>query len=140
MMRMCLGCKINWEGRLMETSVQHIGQKHRGESVTLLYDKACFSYSYMVALHRVGFQNRCWNSVITWLIFWPVLTFYVLKQWLPNPYEWNNCPHLLLSTMHSAQVAMRKCDLGCGHSMAWLRVHCHGGVAKAYKVMPCHEM
>jgi hypothetical protein len=32
-------------GRLMETSVQDIGQQHGGESVTFLYEEACFSHN-----------------------------------------------------------------------------------------------
>lgn len=42
---MCLQHKTNWQGRLMETSVQDIGQQHGGESVTLPYEEACFSHS-----------------------------------------------------------------------------------------------
>jgi hypothetical protein len=90
----------------------------------------------IVALHKVGFPN-CWrNSVITWLIIWPVLTFYALRHWLPNASEWNNCPHLLLSTMQSAQVATRKCDLGCGHIVAWSHVLSHRGLPSLIK--SCH--
>lgn len=71
-----------------------------------------------------------------WLIIWSVLTFYALKHWLPNASEWNNCPYLLLSTMHNAQVATRKCDLGCGRSVAWSRVYCQRGLPSHMK--SCH--
>ena len=71
------------------------------ESFIFLYIHTLFFHTERVAVHRHGFQNRCWNFVITWFIIWSMLSLHpnTCYKTLLNRVTAHNC-HSHLYTIH----------------------------------------